>query len=328
MQIFNSPDNLAAEFPNVVFAAGFFDGAHVGHQKIFEAARLWKNNASNAPAAFFVLTFDPHPLAILAPERKPSLIMSLETRLRHLAESGADGCLLLPFTKDLAELSAEDFVSQIFGGWFAPDKTIAIAAGANWRFGRGGAGDLAEAVRASSGKIEAVLVPSATSDGAAISSSAIRRLIASGDLVTAAKMLGRPYEICGATTVGRGIGAKLGFATANISHTAEILPPCGVYIAEAATLCAPSGCAEIKPIWRPAVANLGFRPTFTDATPSAPALEVHIIGHTGDLHGAEIAVRFISKLRDEMRFDNTDALVAQIRADIAAAESFFRYSQD
>ena len=254
--------------------------------------------------------------------------MPLETRLRYFAKSGADGCLLLPFTPELAALSPEEFVKRIFSGWFAPGKSIAIAAGANWRFGRGGAGGLDDAVRASGGKIEALPAPAVALDGAAVSSSAIRRLTVAGDMPAVEKMLGRPFEIRGKTAVGRGVGAKLGFATANVSHAVECLPPCGVYAVEAALFSAPAtddGGAKktAADLWLPAVANLGYRPTFADAAPSAPALEVHILGHEGDLHGVEMAVRFIKRLRGEIRFESPAALASQVRADIAAALAAF-----
>ncbi|MCL1910146.1 MAG: riboflavin biosynthesis protein RibF [Kiritimatiellaeota bacterium] len=270
-----------------------------------------------------VLTFDPHPLAVLAPERAPRLITPLAERLRLLAESRVEACLLLPFTRELAALTPDDFVAQILSAWLTPNHSITIAAGANWRFGRGGAGDLQSAVAASRGKIKALPVASvALPDGEAVSSSAIRRLIAAGDLERAVAMLGRCHEIRGVAVHGRGVGTQIGFATANLRPAEDvILPPCGVYAVDAK----PQGADA----YLPAVANLGFRPTFGDARPAAPELEVHILGgFGGDLHGAEIAVRFAAKIRDEKKFTSPHELSEQIKADIIAAKTILKYNEN
>ena len=266
------------------------------------------------------LTFDPHPLEILAPSRKPALLTPLAERLRLIAETGVSSCLLLPFTRELAALTPEEFVSQILGAWLVPDKSIALAAGANWRFGRGGAGDLNTAAVASHGKIKTLCVPSVAIDGEPVSSSAIRRLIIAGDLARASLMLGRHYEIRGVGAHGRGVGAKIGFATANIAHRFEVMPPCGVYAVEARIISA----SETE--WLPAIANLGLRPTFIE-NETKPTLEVHILnGFDDDLHDAEIAVRFISKIRDERKFASPDELVRQIEQDTQSAQNIFNKS--
>ncbi|MCL1910400.1 MAG: riboflavin biosynthesis protein RibF [Kiritimatiellaeota bacterium] len=305
MKIFTSPSELAAAHPHIVFAAGFFDGVHVGHRAIFTEAK----NAGGDHAC--VLTFDRH-------ARNPALLTPFAERLRLIAETGVGSCFLLPFTRELKGLTPDIFVSQVLGAWLTPGKSITLVAGENWRFGRGGAGDLDTAVTASGGKIKAVRVPLATLDGETVSSSAIRRLITSGDLARASEMLGRRYEIRGVAVRGRGIGATIGFATANIEHSFEVMPPCGVYAVKAQL---PASAA-----WLPAVANLGRRPTFDNQAlhSNAATLEVHILnGFDQNLHGAEIAVRFIARIRDEQKFNSAGDLAKQIKNDIEKTQFYF-----
>ena len=315
MKIHTSPSELAAEHPHIVFAAGFFDGAHLGHRAIFDGVRQFADAAERSGLArprTCVLTFNRHPLEILAPERKPALLTTFRERLRLIGEAGIESCLTLDFTRELSSLTPAEFVAQIFGDWLAPGKSVALAAGENWRFGSGGAGNLDAAAAAGGGKLQTLRIPSVTVGGELVSSSTIRRLIGAGELALAGRMLGRAYEIGGVTVRGRGVGSKIGFATANIKPDSEVLPPCGVYAAEVKL--PPSGQ------WLPAVANLGFCPTFGDDVSrgaGAPTLEAHILnGAEGELYGCEIITRLASKLRDEQKFPSVEKLVEQIGKDI------------
>ncbi len=312
MKIVETPIGLPEEVPNIVLAAGFFDGVHLGHRQILSSTLACaRENGAKA----WVLTFDPHPLAVIAPERKPPLLTRLELRLKILAELGVDGCLLMPFTKELASLSPEQFISMVFSGWMKPDHSCTVVSGDNWRFGRDRAGSLAAITSISQGKIKILQTPMVEHEGRRISSSIIRATIKNGELVEAAAMLGRAHLIRERTLYGRGVGTKLGFATANFRPEAEVLPPVGVYEVEACIR------SHSPTVWLRGVANLGYRPTFTDSDLLVPEFEVHILDFEGDLHGEEIDVRFIRRLRDELKFDTVDALVQQIKLDILAVRS-------
>ncbi len=312
VKIIESPIGLPDEVPNIVLAAGFFDGVHLGHRQILSSTLAC---AREHGAKAWVLTFDPHPLAVIAPDRKPLLLTRLELRLELLAESGVDGCLLMPFTPELALLSPEQFISLVFSGWMKPKHQCTVVSGDNWRFGHDRAGSLAAIAKISHGKINVLQAPMVEHEGRRVSSSIIRATINNGDLIEANAMLGRPHQIRERTWYGRGIGMKLGFATANFRPQAEVLPPVGVYEMEACIRSHKSGT------WMKSVANLGYRPTFTDSDLSAPELEVHILDFDGDLHGEELDVRFIRRLRDELKFDTIDALVEQVQLDILAVRS-------
>lgn len=309
MKIVETPIGLPEEVPNIVLAAGFFDGVHLGHRQILSSTLAC---AQQHGSQAWVLTFEPHPLVVVAPDRKPPLLTRLALRLELLAESGVDGCLLMPFTKELASLSPEQFISSVFSGWMKPQHQCTVVSGDNWRFGRDRAGSLAAIASISGGKIKILNTPMVEHEGRRVSSSVIRAAIKNGDLIEANAMLGRPHMVRERTLYGRGIGAKLGFATANFKPEAEVLPPVGVYEVEACI-------RSHKPsVWLKGVANLGYRPTFVDSDLHAPELEVHILDFEGDLHGEELDVRFIRRLRDELKFDTIDALVQQVKLDILA----------
>jgi riboflavin kinase/FMN adenylyltransferase len=312
MKTLDSPSALAERAPGIAVAAGFFDGVHLGHQAILAETRA-RARAEGSQA--WVLTFEPHPLAVLAPARCPPLLTRLDLRLERLAETGVDGCLLLPFTPALAALAAPDFVRHVFGGWMDAARRCTVVSGENWRFGRGKAGGLAAIAAISGGRIQTVQAPMVSLAGERVCSSAIRQAILNGDLPKATAMLGRPYAIRETTVAGRGVGGKLGFATANMRPAAEVLPPVGVYAVAA------SRRGHPEQGWMKGVANLGFCPTFEDAALIAPILEVHILDFAGDLHGETLDVRFVSRLRDEIHFDSPEALARQIRLDVEAARS-------
>lgn len=312
MTILDSPAALVETVPGVVVAAGFFDGVHLGHQAILaETITIARAEGSQA----WVLTFEPHPLAVVAPDRRPPLLTRLDLRLERLAETGVDGCLLLPFTPELAVLEAADFARCVFGAWLEGDRRCTVVSGENWRFGRGKAGGLAAIAAFGGGRIRTVQAHLVDLAGERVCSSAIRQAIRDGDLPKATAMLGRPHTIRETTVVGRGMGSKLGFATANMRPSAEVLPPVGIY--EVAVF------RHTRPEqgWMTAVANLGYCPTFANAGIVAPLLEVHILDFADDLHGEVLDVRFVSRLRDEIHFDSPDALIRQIRRDVETVRS-------
>ena len=313
MRIVERPEDVVGGSGGVVLAAGFFDGVHVGHRAILREAR---ERARERGAAAWALTFEPHPLAVLAPDRAPALLTPGATRFEALEAAGAEGVLALPFTPELAAMEPADFVRRVLGAVPGP---VAVVAGPDWRFGRARAGRLADLPAISGGAVEAHEVPFVDVAGAPASSSRVRDAVRAGQLVLATALLGRPYAIreraLGAAE-GRGVGTKLGAPTANVLPASPVLPPTGVYAVDVAVR-AERGAPALRA--RRAVANFGFRPTFPDARPDRPLLEVFIPGFEGDLHGRALDIAWRRRLRGERAFESPAALAAQIRADAEEA---------
>jgi riboflavin kinase/FMN adenylyltransferase len=292
-----------ALFRRPVVTVGVFDGLHRGHRHVLEHLR---SLAARLGGESVVLTFETHPLAVIA-HAPPRQILSVAHRLRLLERLGIDGALLLPFDERLRELSYERFTQEVLVEGLG---IRGLLFGYNGNFGKDGRGNAL------------TLAPLAAAHGFVveeagafvlgerpISSSRIRDAIEQGDLAAASDMLGRPVSLFGKVVHGDGRGQELGFPTANVDLEGEILPPAGVYEVR----------AEIRGRRHAAVANIGVRPTFTSsAAPVLPSLEVHIPGLSGDLYGEGLEVELVRKLRDERRFPSREALVAQIRADVAA----------
>ncbi len=307
MIITGDPAEAASIAPRAVFAAGFFDGIHLGHRRILERT-VQAARATGAQA--WALTFEPHPMRILDPRHAPPLLTGLELRLERLAGTGVDGCLLIPFTAEFSELSPAQFCSEVFGHWDGVGCACTVVSGRNWHFGRGRAGTLSDVSGLSGGRISTELVDMVYLGGERVSSSRVRRAVLEGRVNLAAEMLGRPHSIRERTVSGRGVGRSIGFATANIVPHAEVMPPAGVY--EVCVSIAP--CGEKAPV--KALANYGYRPTFPDSRPDKPVLEVHIPGLCEDLHGKVLDVGFVRRLRGEKAFSSPEELSAQILKDI------------
>lgn len=291
-------------------AIGVFDGLHLGHRAVVEAAL---GSVARGGGSAVVTTFDPHPVEILAPERAPRLLTDTPHKLRLLArEMAVRHVLLVRFDADFAALEAKDFIHRLAGS--APEGGIArICVGREWRFGRGRGGDLAllEALGSELGfAVEGVGTVEA--DGERVSSTRVREAVAGGDLKTARRLLGRPYSVHGIVAKGRQLGRTLGFPTANLSVQREQLPPAGVYAARAA------GAGDS---WN-GVANLGVRPT-VESGEGELRLEVHLFGLEHEIYGEDLEVEFVARLREERRFDGLDALRAQIALDVEAARAVF-----
>ena len=312
----------------VVLAAGFFDGLHRGHRKVIDAAR---RRADALGGQVWVLTFDRHPLRLLAPDRAPPLLTSPRHRLILLRDLGVHGALVLPFTRELAALDAGSFARRLAEG--IPSLHDAFV-GRNWRFARGGSGTAAELSRLGrSLGFDVTIVPPATRRGETISSTRIRAVLAEGDLAEVERLLGRPFSVLGTVTRGRAVGRTLGYPTANLDYHNEALPPCGVYAARA-VLYGPDADLYTRLRGRRrrpgdvhgAVLNLGLRPTFDDAPADRPVMEVHIPDLDRSLYGEDIEVAFAAHLRAEQRFASRRALRDQIERDVAAARRALRES--
>ena len=292
----------AAQLTGTWLTIGVFDGVHRGHQEIIHQLTAGAR-ANGAPAV--VLTFSPHPASVLA-GRDIKLLTTPEERAEILFGMGVDVVVDLPFTRELAEHSAEDFMAGLQQHLGLRQLLI----GYDFALGKGRAGnferlshigqDLGYQVSAVSALRHAEQV---------ISSSLIRQDIAAGDVSGAAAKLGRPYAISGPVIPGDGRGRTIGIPTANLDTPADkAVPLNGVYACQ----------ALVNGQMQRAVANIGLRPTFTNGE-ALPRVEAHLLDYTSDLYGKTISLQFIERLRGEQKFASIEALVAQIHADIEKA---------
>ena len=294
--------------PGTALALGAFDGFHLGHQVLLARAREGWPRAG-------VLTFDPHPVEVLAPDRAPARLSSAGQRLRLLERFGIGHLVLLPFTRDLANLAPDAFVDRILAGGLRP---AAVVVGRSFRFGRDRAGTPERlAARAAAAGIEVVVVDEvpapAACAGRPLSSTEIRRCLAAGDVATAACLLGRPHAVEGTVVRGAGRGRTLGIPTANVADLANACPAPGIYAGALSVLSGGSGPRGPMP----AAISLGRNPTFTAGAPAPLTLEAHVLDADLDLYGARVEVAFVERLRDEARFEDVPSLLRQIEADIA-----------
>jgi len=286
-----------------VVALGNFDGLHLGHRAIV-ARTLARARSAGSDAVVF--TFWPHPVAVLAPARAPQMITSLARRLALLRGLEIDGVVAQRFTRSFAALTPAEFVRAVLVDQLG---VSAVVVGYNVNFGRDRAGTpevLSELGRSHGFDVE--VVPSVLSGDLQVSSSAVRRLIESGDVAAASRLLGRPHGLVGLVRRGDRRGATIGFPTANILPRAGMLPPDGVYAVRVGI--------NGEPVLRPGVANLGSNPTFGGA---ARRLETHLFDFDGDLYGRRLSVDLIARLRGEIRFPSVEALVRQIASDAGDA---------
>ncbi|MEW6072133.1 MAG: riboflavin biosynthesis protein RibF [Planctomycetota bacterium] len=287
-----------------VVSIGVFDGVHLGHQAIL-AANV--RRAGELGAVPTVITFRRHPKQLLL-GRAPRTLTTLDHRLDLFARAGIGHTLALPFDEELRRKSAERFVGEV------AEQGLGVRAfvlGFDSKFGRGreGTPEKIAALGYDVEVVEKVLV-----GDRAVSSTAIREAVELGDLAGAAAMLGRPVAVWGKVVRGRRVGQNLGFPTANLDLQHGLHPPPGVYACRARLVDA-NGDRRA----RPAVSNIGFRPTVSAERPALPIVEVHILDFAGELYGERIELEFVARLRGEERFPGLDALRAQIARDVAQA---------
>jgi riboflavin kinase / FMN adenylyltransferase len=297
-----------------VVTIGNFDGVHRGHHALIDRARA---TAQLRGASTVAVTFDPHPAAVLRPDAVPPALQSLEERVAMLEQAGCDEVIVLTFDAQLAARTPEQFVVDLLVERLA---AVAVVVGENFRFGNGAIGDVALLGRLGAAygfTVEAVGLVDA-GDGP-ISSSALRALLAAGEVAAVARGLGREFTLTGEVVAGDGRGRTLGIPTANVALApGRAVPADGVYACWARV---PDGERT------PAVVNVGWRPTFEGRTRT---VEAHLLldpspgggdGEFGgpDLYGRPLSLAFVARIRGEQRFDGPEALVARIRQDIAVA---------
>lgn len=289
-----------------VVTVGTFDGVHRGHALVLEQTA---ERARQRGLVSVVVTFDPHPLDVVNPSAAPPLLTLWDEKLEILAQTGVDYVAVVPFTTELATLSAEQFVARVLIGSYDMRELLI---GHDHGFGRGRAGDV-ESLRMLGRQrgFPVDVVPAVLgSDDAPISSTGIRRAIAHGDFARAADGLGRRYSFSGRVATGEKRGRLLGFPTLNLELASrrKLLPPHGVYAVR----------VEGKSGEFGGMMNLGPRPTFADERIS---LEVHAFEAAGDWYGRRVRVEFVTRLRDTMKFAGPEELVAQLHRDAEHARS-------
>jgi len=300
----------AAPGPTVL-TIGNFDGVHQGHRALLDRLKTTAASDRLLPA---VLTFEPHPREYFAPESAPARLSTLREKLELIADEGVAATWICHFNARFAALSAEEFIERILVDTL---RVKHLFIGDDFCFGAGRRGNFA--LLRDAGKhhgFEVEAMECVICDGQRASSSAVRRALAAGQLVLAARLLGRPYAIDGRIVHGDKIGRQLGFATANIRIKHDKPPLLGVFAVEVTGPDLPG-----EPL--KGVANLGFRPSIDKARQAL--LEVHLFDFSGDLYGTHLNVRFRHKIRDEMKFPSVDALKAQIALDVDSAKDYFKH---
>jgi riboflavin kinase/FMN adenylyltransferase len=292
---------------------GNYDGVHRGHQAML--ARVIAVARDRGLAAS-VLTFEPHPRELFTPAAAPTRLTSLREKLELLAAHGVDHVHVQRFSRAFAALSPGAFVERTLVGVLAARWVLV---GEDFRYGARRAGDFASlASEAGRRGFELEAMPTVTSGGTRVSSSAVRDALARGDLQGAAGLLGRPYSISGRVVHGEKLGRALGYATANVQLKHNRPPLGGIFAVRVRGVGAGPG-AGVADRPRDGVASLGVRPTVH--ADGRPVLEVHLFDFDGDLYGAHLRVEFLAKIRDEERYADLDTLKAQIARDCDAARA-------
>ena len=310
MEIVTGYGGLASPEGPLAATIGNFDGVHLGHQALIARAR---SEARSRGLSAAVVTFDPHPLRVLAPERAPKMILTRRQRIEILASLGIDRIVFIPFSREIAGIPAEEFVRR-----FLVDRLRAavLVVGQDFRFGKDRAGDVSMLRRLGAVcGFEVFDVAAVELGGTRVSASQVREAILSGRMRRAAELMGRSFVLVGEVVHGEGRGRTIGIPTANLAPENEIVPGSGVYITQ--TL------VELE--WHPSLTNIGSRPTFEGA---GFAIETWLPEFEGNLYNQRLRVRFIEKIRDEKRFESSVALRAQIAEDLDRLRAWSRSSRE
>ena len=310
--IYQDLSEVPADFGPCAITIGNFDGVHQGHKQIMRRVRAIAQEHGWKAA---VLTFNPHPSKLVAPDRAPRLLTTPEQRADLILEEGIDEVLILPFTPEIARLSPEEFVHQVLAGGL---KVRAVLVGDNFRFGNRAAGD-AQTMQKLGRQygFSTEIVGAISWRGRIISSSEIRRLIEAGQVSLACRLLGRPYSLAGEVIHGEGRGSKQTVPTLNLLTQAEVLPRVGVYVTRTRET---NGSRN----W-PSITNVGYRPTFNG---HGISIETFLLSRLDSGSPEEISVEFLRWVREERKFESAEALKAQILRDVGRAQTYFRLLEE
>jgi riboflavin kinase/FMN adenylyltransferase len=305
MRLFHGTDNAEIQRPTVL-TLGVFDGLHLGHQLIM---RTVVERARAIDAVPTVITFDPHPRAVLHPESSPPLLQTLDQKVEGFGALGIEQTIVVRFTPEFAQIGAENFLREVVKERLHAKE---IYLGRGFAFGHDREGNI-ELLRRVSQELGffADEVPEVRLRGQRVSSSRVRELLSEGKVNLARRLLGRPYGVEGLVERGDERGQRVGFPTANLHPKNRVIPRNGVYVTG----------ALIDGQWRRSVTNVGLRPTFGADT--EPSVETFVIDWTGDLYGDVVRVRFLHRLRDERKFNSIEELKRQIEQDVDRARSYF-----
>jgi riboflavin kinase / FMN adenylyltransferase len=308
MRLFHGTDNAEIQRPTVL-TLGVFDGLHLGHQLVM---RTVVERAHAVGAVPTVITFDPHPRAVLHPQSAPPLLQTLDQKVEGFSVLGIEQTIVIRFTKQFSQICAENFLRDMVKERLQAKE---VYLGQGFAFGHNRTGNIELLRRVSKEEgFFADEVPEVRLRGHRVSSSKIRELLSHGRVNLARRMLGRPYGVEGQVERGKVRGHQLGFPTANLHPQNRVIPSNGVYVT--ATL--------IEGKWRRSVTNVGTRPTFESET--EPSVETFVINWSGDLYGDVIRVRFLHRLRDEKKFGSIEELRTQIEKDVGRAENYFEHA--
>lgn len=331
MEIFHSLEQVAGGGDRSVVTIGAFDGIHLAHQELLRRVR---ERAAQENAASVAITFDPHPLRVLAPQKAPKLLTPPPVRLELIEQSGVDRLLILPFSRDFSLWPPEKFVEEVL---VKALRAIAVVVGDNFRFGYRAAGTPATLEELGRRwQFETQVLPSIQVRGMPVSSSQIRSLLEAGRISAANRLLGHPFSVRNAIEPGLGIGRSQTVPTLNLAPYSEMLPATGVYVTwakpgfnhkdtkegtKAGPGLARAELSELSPRGLRSVTNVGVRPTFGNR---ALGVETHLLEPWDGPRPTTLEVSFLYRLRDERKFDSPEQLKAQILQDICRAESYFR----
>lgn len=308
MKIFRSSAEIGAGFGPSVVAIGNFDGVHAGHRQIMRRVVALARERGYIPA---ILTFDPHPARVLAPDRAPKLLMTIDQRLRAMESEGIEAVFLLPFSLDFARLTPEEFAASILAKAL---QARMVLVGEDFRFGYKQSGNV-ETLRTLGQSLgfELEAVAGIARRGERISSSGIRKLVMAGAVSRACRLLGKPFALEGKVVPGQGIGSKQTVPTLNLDPSNEVLPATGVYVTRTRDL-------DSAREWR-SITNVGYRPTFQG---EGLTVETFLLNRLDAPSPTRIEVSFLSWVRPERKFENPAALKSQILKDVNVASRLHR----
>jgi riboflavin kinase / FMN adenylyltransferase len=307
MKVLRAIDELSSLPGSTHLAIGVFDGLHLGHQAVIGRAL---ESSSQTDGNAVVVTFDPHPVRVLRPEKAPRLLTSTRHKVKLIEKLGADAILLLEFTLEFSKTPPRTFIEKLVRSAKHLDH---ICVGQEWTFGanRSGSIRLLEELAPSLG-FQVASVPPVLVNGRVVSSTLIRSAVECGDLESAAKYLGRDFTILGTVTEGRQLGRRLGFPTANLQAHNELFPPNGVYAAK----------AWFRESEYGGVVNIGVRPTIENES-GERILELYLFDFDQQIYGEDVEVAFLEYLRPEQKFSGVSELQAQIRRDADKAREIY-----
>lgn len=309
MKIYRSLAEVPSDFGPSALTIGNFDGVHYGHRKILRRLVALAEEHGWKPS---VLTFDPHPTCVVRPDRAPRLLTTPERRAELMREEAIEQVLILPFTREVAALTPQEFVDQILVARLA---VRAVLVGENFRFGNRQTGNVVQL--ADFGRrlgFETETIPTVICRGRVVSSSGIREAILAGRVALAGRLLQHPYGLDGDVVKGHGVGARQTVPTLNLATRAEVVPARGVYLTRTADL-------DSSRAWN-SISNVGYRPTF--GASDVLSIETFLLDPFVDPTPRRIRVDFLCRVRDERQFESPEALKAQILRDVRCAHSYFR----